>query len=240
MENLHYIKFRWTLEEGIVEEDTNIKLIMQRFKQSGVIDPDNTVFFICGFENKDKFGKPTHPHIHMHFTSGEEPKFIRDRFRKWIKTHTAQKQKRCELYSLKEIDCEDVNRFLRYPMKQLNPLNVAVWDTFSDWINYPDDFDPIIEGQKANDEWVSAVEHNNKALEKHLRPTTFDKIEDYLEALNLENPSEDLICEKIVEYYKENKLSANFSTMMGYCNTYRLTHGLMSVQEAVREMKRKK
>lgn len=229
---MNYIKFRFTLPPS--DDDLST---LGMLRNSHVILYDKLEFMTCGLESVNNLGETCNKHIHIHFSTSDEIHKIRDRFRKWVKSLWPNLEwKKAELYSLKlETDVKEPNRFFRYPFKiQYDP---KLMDFMRGRWN-PEWGDIQSEANMAHDEWITTVEHNKKARDKALKPTTFDKIEKYLEELKL--TEERQICLKIVEYYRENKLSANWSTMMGYCNTYRLIHNLMSDAEAVDHMLRHK
>ena len=229
---LHFVKFRYTFPPGSVPT--------QEFVEKYVIDTIERIFYkqnvqdiTAGYEEMDKIGRPTHPHVHIHFSTLENPAKIRDRFRKHIKNHTTDDRKRCELYSMKEAneeDIEDQTRFFRYPLKQDHAFNDALFKhcaikTFA--------FDVATEKTVAHEEYRRIVEFSNRKTERAIRPSTYEKLEEYLTELALSAPTEREICSHIVRFYKENEFDIDFPRMKKQCNSYRANHGLMSEEEIV-------
>lgn len=195
-----------------------------------LLDKLNANEFTIGLEHLDKYGEPTAPHIHIHFDSDDTMGAIRNRLVRYWKNNDETRSGNA-LYSLKNIDkeCKDFNRFYSYPLKQ----NGKQFDSIM--TKLPDDFDLDKMREFAYQEWCRNIEHHKKMRERaETKQTTYDKLEIDLDEKNLTDTTQIKIA--VIEFYKKNKLSANFKTMNGYVNTYRLIKGLMSIEEALTYM----
>lgn len=189
-----------------------------------------------GLETLDKCGDNVPAHIHLHFISDESEANIRKRLQRHFK-EVGEERKGNALYSLKSYKkkLSDITRFFGYALKQNGKQ-------FDSEMVMPGGYDIDLERERAYEEWSRNLAYHVKNKKRMLdKQSTYDKLEIYLEAklveLNMGNDV-DLIRDLVIEFYKENRLSANFKTMEGYVNTYRLIHNLMSKAEARDRMKK--
>lgn len=223
MSELHYYSFRYTLDPEVPLQHY-ITCVNECF-----LDKMSAEHFTIGYETMNKYGELTNPHIHIHFSTYDSLATIRARFvRYWKKNDETRSGN--GLYSLSSYkgntEIQDYNRFFSYPLKQ----NGKHFDHIM--TKLPPDFDLDKMRELAYAEWCRNIDHHKKKRERdEAKETTYDKIETYLEENDLKTILE--IQKGVIEYYKTNKLSANFKTMMGYVNTYRLIKGYMSMEEAV-------
>jgi len=173
-----------------------------------------------GYEEKDKLGNPTHPHIHMHMLIDDKIANIRGRLKTVFKTD-GEARKGNELYSLaEEKDVLDVNRFFRYVWKQGGRIKKS--EVLGDLI----DFDPEIEIKCAIEEYSRSVQYNNDKVDRSCRANTYDKIK----LLFIEKPPTSLrqVVDDIRDFYIKEGLACNASTIAGYATTYSLSVGLLN------------
>lgn len=222
MSELHYYAFRYTLDPEI-----NVAHYFNATEHI-FLDKMNAEYFTIGYETMNKYGELTNPHIHIHFATYDNMASIRARFVRYWKKNDESRSGNA-LYSLSaykgKTEIQDYNRFFAYPLKQ----NGKQFDKIM--TKLPPDFDLDKMRELAYAEWCRNIDHNKKQRERaESKESTYDKIESELD--DKEVSSIEDIQDVIIEFYKVNKLSANFKTMMGYVNTYRLRKGYMSKEEA--------
>lgn len=205
-----YVKFRYTLEkdEKHISAITSFKTLFS-----------NAKIMTIGFEEKDKLGSPTHPHIHFHMLIPDKIANIRGRLKTLFKLNE-EKRKGNELYSLcEEKDVKDVNRFFRYPWKQ------GGRQTLLENLHGLVDFDVDVEMKCAMEEYSRSCQFNNDKVERSTRPNTYDKIKE----LFIEKPPLSLIevIDRIRDFYILEGLACNPATIAGYATTYSLSTGLL-------------
>lgn len=160
-----FVKFRY----DFVDDEQHPYAVMHRlFKEfpTGIL----------GIEKYNKYGETIKRHMHLHFVTSEKIETIRRRFLR----SAVEGQRDC--YSLKEEkDVEDINRFFRYPLKQIENQFVYEYSR----IPIPDDFDMELQRHLANEEWERGKQILTKQRVKaDSRQSTYEKILDKLE----ENP----------------------------------------------------
>lgn len=172
-----------------------------------------------GYEEKDKCGNPTHPHIHAHFTTDKKVETIRKALaRKW--KDEGETRTRSALYSLKqEEDVKDESYFFRYTLKQGDErmLTHSV---------FPLGFDYKTQRLLAMEQYGQIVEVNRKKLETTLdKVTTYDKLAKYLDQFNHNCMKK--IVDSSLEFYIDNNMAVNTKTIAGYALTYGLKNNLV-------------
>lgn len=224
---MNLFKFRFTLPSDMTVDLNQFGTIYACIAQTinPATDPRVT-YFTAGYEEQDKCGEPTNPHIHLHFESVKQIGTLRKSFQrlfgKELKEFTVGR-KGNNLYSLTlEDDVKDRDRFFRYPLKQNSKHKFHAYLQKQTLPFAPPDFDRELQQIVANDEWNRDIDFNLEKRRK-LENTTKrkDELFDYLE-LRFENshsPSRRELLLAIIEYYAQEKLSANRATIMGYFQT---------------------
>lgn len=203
-----YVKFRYTLDKTENKQTSMFNLL---FEKASIIT--------MGYEEKDKLGKPTHPHIHFHMLINDKIANIRGRLKTMFKTNGEERSGN-ELYSLaEEKDVLDVNRFFRYVWKQGGRLKGY------ERIKELKDFDVAVELKCAVEEYARSCQFNNDKVDRSVRANTYDKIV----ALLLDKPPTTIkeVIDRIRDFYIKEGLACNASTIAGYATTYSLGHGLL-------------
>jgi len=207
-----YVKFRYTLGEN---ENKNGSMFYTLFDKASIIT--------VGYEEKDKLGKPTHPHLHYHMLIDDKIPNIRGRLKTWFKGNEETRSGN-ELYSLsEEKDIIDVNRFFRYVWKQGGRVRGI------EKLGALKDFDVAVEIKCAQEEYSRSCQFNNDKVDRSCRANTYDKIV----ALLLDKPPTSIkqVVDRIRDFYIKEGLACNASTIAGYATTYSLGHGLLDSEE---------
>ena len=183
------------------------------------------IFMTVGFEELNEFGEPAKPHIHIHFQSDKTVGAIR----KAIQRHTYYKDSNIKgnlLYSLaEEKDVKDIHRFYRYAWKQGGRKKYLE-------ILPPDMIDIQNEQEAcAKEEYAQLVERNLAYREKSKNPTNFDKLMEYLEEVYKPEWDDVEILLTMIEYYAEKGTSLNKNTLLGYLNTFKIRHKIISSRQ---------
>lgn len=203
-----YVKFRYTLGDG---ENKKSSMFYSLFEKASIIT--------VGYEEKDKLGKPTHPHLHYHMLIDDKIANIRGRLKTYFKANDESRSGN-ELYSLsQEKDVIDHNRFFRYVWKQGGRVRGI------EKLGGLKDFNVDVEIKCAMEEYARSCQFNNDKLDRSTRANTYDKIV----ALLLDNPPTTIkqVIDRIRDFYIKEGLACNASTIAGYATTYSLGHGLM-------------
>lgn len=200
-----------------------------------VLPLEDLAFCVFGFEEKDKCGKPTHPHYHCHFSIDIDkfPKVNIGSLRKKIQRFLKDCQdvrKGNAVYSLTlENDVLEPERFFRYPLKQGGRV-------FVNWEKLPEGFDLELQTVLASEEYHRMVQENLKKLDKLLQPNTKDKLFEYLDELKITPQTPKVkILEFIINYYAQEEKSLNKQTAMGYLNTALIKYGIQTPQQMAEE-----
>lgn len=216
---VNYVKLRYTLDPTTSFPGREIANLVKGTIQEylDIIDP---YVVVIGYETKNKLGEETHPHIHLHFTTDKATDTIRKALtRKW--KNEGDERTRAALYSLKhEEDVKDEDFFFRYPLKQGGE------NLFHKYNVYPIGFDVELQIKLANEFYNTSVTVNRNKMEKELSKTsTYDKLQEYLDPLELKTTHE--VMSKTYDFYLENKMAMNVNTIHGYCVTYCCATGLI-------------
>lgn len=227
-----FYKFRYTYNNEY-QNNENVnqlrKWIKDSFEDGGVcgLVISKALHYVYGVEHLNKFGEPTKIHAHIHFTSESKIESIRKSLQRWFKDDE-EVRKGTELYSLvEEKDVIEVERFFRYPLKQ---VNFHITDE-----NNTDRFGYFI-GDECNIEQMRLLAHEEwkKGVEVHLKnrerlcskDTTYDKLAKYLNEKNCESFKQAI--KMIVEFYAQEGMAMNINTMGGYAVTYSVKAGFLS------------
>lgn len=230
------IKFRYTFENFSNKEASN-SCINELSERLGI---SSAIYSSANIEHHDKMGKETKPHIHIHFVYRNE-KGVKDvvgSLRKKLQRYFAdsgETRKGNILYSLvEETDVKDLTRFLRYPLKQGDILGAFWKDRLC---KYPSDFDISLQTSLAAEEYARMVEFKTKKHEESLKPSTKDKLFEYLDAIHSATPfkNKKSIGIAIVEYYSQEEKSLNVSTVQGYLHLATIRYKLVSIENWVEQ-----
>lgn len=227
LDDYKFIKFRYTLAEG---DNARAKMYLQSY----IVNLGEEYYAACGYETLNKLNENTHPHLHMHcVVKGKTLGAIRKALQRDFKLN-GEKRKGNVLYSLsEEEDVKDVNRFLRYVWKQGGRMTRE--QGFAEKL--PPDMDINLEIALAREEQERMWEFNKKKQAEALRPSTKDKLFEYLDGLNEQNKfsSKREILIKIMEYYNSEEKSANKQTIMGYLQTALWRYQMETFEETATE-----
>lgn len=224
-DNWTFIKFRYTFKDGENVLDTAGKLIAE-------LKREKCVYISIGIETLNGLGLPYPKHIHAHMVTQDKHSAIVKRLQRYWLTVGDERKGNKKYSCVEEESVRDLNRFLRYPLKQmtLNPL-----PRDEDWFcsvrsNYPERFDLLLEKILASEEYDRMVEFNQKKKAQQDAPNTKDKLFEYLDAINNGTPfkTDQKILENILIYYHQEEKSANKQTIMGYLNTALLRYKIMT------------
>lgn len=224
---MNYFSFRYTLDETEVEH----KLNFFNRVQTQFLDILRPAYFTIGYEELDKFGEPTAPHIHIAFTTSEALGTVRTRFKRDCEAKGEERSGNA-LYSLKNLtkDISDLMLFFRYPLKQ----NGRQFDNLMLSIPY-EGFNIAEQRNLAYDQWCRNIEYHKKAREKtESKASTYDLMVEELDKVEFHRIDD--VMTKIVEYYAQKKLSMNIGTMSGYALTYGHSKKLISTEIIVAKM----
>lgn len=220
-----FVKFRYTFKDDDNVLDVAGKLIAE-------LKREKCVYISIGIETLNGLGLPYPKHIHAHMVTQDKHSAIVKRLQRFFLA-SGDTRKGNKKYSCVEEECvDDLNRFLRYPLKQqtFNPP-----PSNEDWFcsvrsNYPPSFDLIVEKMLAAEEYDRMVAFNHKKKAQKEAPDTKDKLFGYLDAVHKETPlkTDQMILEKILVYYHQEEKSANKQTIMGYLNTALLRYKIMT------------
>lgn len=228
MEDITFVKMRYTLPNGLLGDWSELVKSLV---------PVLRVHDICtaGYEDRNKLGRDTHPHIHVHFNTKDEVKNIRERVKTWMKKRGDERTKEgnagCEnkAYSLgtpKENEgLRSVERFARYPWKQRHRIQFLGEKVPEGW-----DADEIqFQIERASAEYALNAENRVKAEEKAKEKaanSTYAKIKSACDE-NHPKTFHDVI-EVAIDVYVKYEIAMNMQTMAGYCLTYAVSKGMVS------------
>lgn len=187
-----------------------------------------------GVEKLNKYGEPTHKHLHIHFSIVDTIGAIRKRVQRFFKSDNEPRTGN-SLYSCKdEPDVKDRDRFFRYPFKQ---SGTEEWPTENDLCKkhniFPEAFDYKQQIAFAYEEWKRDVEFHraNKERDENKVSTKMELFE-WLESIPAEQKKDErTILTSILKFYTETDKSANKNTIMGYLNTALLKLKIKTYEE---------
>lgn len=248
-QNVLHFKFRYTLAGSMLPSaiDGMLKTLVPIFRVYDTIT--------MGYETLDRAGRPTHPHLHIHFNTIEnDPKGakIRARFQTWLKNNSddrinGAKGAENKVYSLKtpEDGVFNIMRFYRYPWKQGGRVGTDLEKLQSFDCSDEDETDFIeMEIERAKAEYAALSDARAKAIAKHedkVANSTYSKISRRCDELLSCSPKVvgmDDIMDTIIDVYVEHELSMNTSTMAGYALTYAVSKKILLKSDVRAAMKR--
>jgi len=238
-EKVTYVKFRYTFEKGPEQKyDGFEEMARDMVRRCKNIFRPNTVF-TAGYEEKNRLGLPTHPHIHIHFDTKEKIQNVRARFLNAYKDElknrkTGDKGSENKIYAMgvpkEEEGLTSLMRFVRYPWKQ--GCRISDGEMLPD-----DDMDYDAEKMRAESEYNTNKDWHEKAkakAENKAKNSTYAKLKQAAEA---DRPkSFQQLCELALNVAVENEIAVNFQTLTGYCITYALDKKLIDRSMCVRRM----
>lgn len=232
-QDISYYKLRYTFSP-----DASGNHFSEASSMLGIIGDVSHVSI--GFENCDKVGKPTSPHIHFHFSSFSKYDTLKKRIQRYLKDTFQGKRKGNAVYSLKlESVIEDEERFFRYPFKQsrYHPQPEDYTSFCLRRSKLPKGFDLERQTELACEEYERDMGFNLKKLENALKPNTKDKLFKYLDELHAQTPftSRQDILTHVINYYTQEEKSANRQTIMGFATTAMLKYGLITASQLALE-----
>jgi len=192
----------------------------------------------AGWETMDKYGEPTHPHIHIHFYTSMAVGSFRQAFTR-SSDYVLGKEAGVtgnRLYSIKEEkDVLEGDRFFRYVLKQGGD-----WFCLGRNIRIPHNWNDIdgsttYDEQKtlAVEEYQQMVERNRKLRDRKNAPNSCDRLLDYLSKLEPVPTGETAILSAMVQYYVQRGQPANLNTLTGYMNVYLIRTGQLTAEGLV-------
>lgn len=225
-DDITYVKFRYSLPEHTHDWHEICETLVPVFR----------VHNICtaGYENKNKMGADTHPHIHIHFNTKDSVKNIRARFKTWLKnrndgrTEDGNAGSENKVYAMgtpKENEgLRSIERFARYPWKQGNRIPFKGEKVPEDW-----DAEEIkFQIERASAEYALNAENRLKAAKKaeeKAANSTFAKIAKSCE--ESEPKTFGAVIEVAIDVYVRHEIAMNLQTMTGYCLTYAVGKGMI-------------
>lgn len=223
----NFFKFRFTLPDRELFPRFD-DCLMQLLKVLDICEGGKAKWWSIGYEELNGYGEESKPHFHIHFASLHREATLRKRlqvlFKKDDFVEWTVGLKGNRLYSLCCVDEEeggvrDLNRFFRYPFKQVLEQHRA-YEINPVWHMLPEDFDLRTQTLIAHDEWTRDVEFKKKARERAEAPTTKDKLFEWLDGRVGDAPtSKRGLLLLIIEFYAQEEKSANKQTMLGYLQT---------------------
>lgn len=235
----NFYKFRFTFGSDIQDEE-NKSVLRHKIGSAmeyGIGDEIKkyAIHYVMGVESLNKLGEPAKFHFHIHFTSDAKIGAIRKNLQRYFSS-VEEGRKGNDLYSLQqEKDVKDIDRFFRYPLKQISDKITQRQKDRVDWnLDLATDELEYIELQRklAYEEWNKECQRNRMKMDKVLdKESTFDKLCKYLE--DKETQDVECIIKHILEFYKENGLSMNLNTIRGYALTYCVKKDLIPIEALV-------
>lgn len=237
MTEVTYVKFRYTLPKTFQMSTMSefVSELVKVFRTKSIC--------VAGYEDKNKSGMETHPHIHIHFDTEDAVKNIRERFKTFLKKkedfrleETGNSGTQAKVYAMgKPKDEEGLlseSRFRRYVWKQGGRIRFN-----GEKVGNLDEEDIEIEIERARAEYDLNCENRKKALEKaeaKASNSTYAKIEKACENTKLRSFED--ICSVALDVAVENEIAVNFSTLTGYCITYALKHKMINRRSCISKM----
>lgn len=230
-------RFTFSKEQTELENEKKIEFIDTLLKRTfGKVFPTE---LIVGYHEYDDYGKSTDHHIHFVYLIDKTANSLRINLKQHLKD-IQDERKGIKAFSIgnpiKDEEIEDLDRLLRYPICEDNTMTKSLYEVYKHLA--PKNFDYNLQLLLAKEEVEGVYERNLKAEAKRNAQSTYDKLEIYLKSTMVNNTKKEIML-GVITYYKEQKLSCNFATMMGYVSTYRLLNGFMTDQEALEFMLKK-
>lgn len=179
--------------------------------------------YLYTIETKDKYGKDTEPHIHFNCELNEPVK--KDTLQAWFRRFSNNagfplKGNKC--YSIRVLaDMEDEDRWWRYCLKEQGSKSFSKGFDKQQLKNWR---------MLAVDERNRQIEKNNKALDKYLDKSSFKgKMFSFFQEKEISTHKPFVI--GLIKYYMEKSQVPPFSKIDDYWIDYKISVGIMSVEE---------
>lgn len=241
----HFIKFRFTPHPDLLDSLRTPEQIRQWCCQTissimGIVTQTNakwSVYYLtAGWETTDKYGEPTHPHIHIHFATDMAVGSFRQSFTRSSEYIIAKEHgvSGNRLYSIKEEkDVVDIDRFFRYVYKQggdwfCQSHHISVPHTWRDGTTSQEE-----QKRLAVEEYQTTVDVNRKLRDRKNAPNSCDRLLDYIAKLDPVPQGETAILSAMVQYYVQRGQPANLNTLTGYMNVYLIRTGQLTAEGLV-------
>lgn len=187
---------------------------------------------ILGIEEHNKYGEKIKKHFHYHFLySGDEVsagKFINTVRKRIIRANgESPSGKRGKgYYSITAPDVEDLDRWLRYPLKQVPTFDQIYKNTR---IPVPPEFDLYTQWTCATEEYLRDREFLSSRREKEdRRQTTFQKILVSIQETNTRFSDMRSICRYIISYYMREELPVERQKIRSMADSIAMMYGILS------------
>jgi len=192
--------------------------------------------YSCGYEELNKYGEPCDPHFHFNFVEHLDRVNPKRCIQDWLRRYYANldiELRGNRQWSLQMVEePQDYDRWFRYPLKE-NPLpsRDGTTDLSGNPGPTPQEFASIV--QRARDERRTSIEHNILKREKlRVKDQFKQKMYEYIDDQDLQNPCKEAIWCWIFEYYRKIEKPINFSVIEGYTNLWLADNGQLSAQSA--------
>lgn len=189
---------------------------------------------IVGVENHNKYGEEIKKHIHYHFMypadERDTKKFI-EKIRKQIQRENASMDspRSKGYYSLTMPDVEDLERWLRYPLKQCETFKNVLRN---DRIPLPPDFDLELQWKLSSEEYQrSKMFLSSRRESADRRQTTYQKILASIEEAKLIFSNSKEIFKYILQYYRDEELPVERYKVQSIVDSISLKQGIMTEDE---------
>lgn len=179
--------------------------------------------YVIGYELLNCYLEPTKPHYHFHFICSDV--HTHETIQHWLTDNGIKgKDAKC-LKSGEEPDIE-LDRWWRYPMKEkMIECNVAF--TNQEIINMT-----LI----AKDERLRAASyHKRKRDDNKKKSSLFERLSLELDGMKPPPTSPQAIYKAMILFYMKNNNCINPRTIAGYMHLYMLHHGIIPVDDYVRQ-----
>lgn len=220
MDVLIYYKFRYTFQNlELKDEYSSMEKKQHILNVKGMLnDLDPYIVDRCtvGLEYMNSYGAPTHPHMHIHFTSRSKKDTIIKQLRRRAQEY-GETMRTNKVFSLKPETYVVEEKFFRYPLKQ--GLNI-------DWQKGFKEEEYTQMHLMANDCWKIGCEVNNSKKDRKEESTDlYDRLYRHV-IKELKNEICDInVLAEIIKFYQIEKRPINMSTAKGYMYTVLLDSG---------------
>lgn len=193
---------------------------------------------ILGVENHNKYGEEIKKHFHYHFLypgdSAAAKKFV-EKVRKRIQRANVESElgERAKgFYSLTAPDVKDLERWLRYPLKQVESFDKIF---VNPRIPVPDGFDIKTQWVCATEEYIRDKEFlscRREAADK--RQTTYQKILGAIDEEKIRFKDERSVFDFVLSYYNREEIPLERPKIRSIVDSISMKHGILSPDEYYR------
>lgn len=223
MSNTFY-KLRINLSDNPLHERdiSNVKQLCH-----SIIKKYSLECYSFGQETINKQGKSCPPHIHFHFEHFDDTADPHRNLKLWIRKQVPSLKGNTIWSMPPPEECNDVNRFLRYPLKEQGDRRLFAAPPYID-------FDYATEEILAKNEYADIVSRNVAYAEKQENKNTlYQKMSAQILLDLSQNPvhvSVPLIFNKMVDYYVSESKPTCKRTINGYVSTFLIQNKYISSQ----------